>query len=61
MVGSALPAGPDGMDDIFRRKAISSGNFCITGSAAADRTTFGQELRPCSAVNSAVDPSPAEQ
>ena len=56
----SLPAGADGMDDIFTRKSISFCDFCGSRFTAAKRPTFLQKLWPGGPVDAAIY-APASQ
>jgi hypothetical protein len=56
-----MPYRSDGMDDMPRRQAITSGDFGIAGGAAVKRAAFGEQLRPCRAMDCAIDAAAAQQ
>src|SRR3989338_10429611 len=55
------PDRADGMDDMFGRQFISSGDLGLAGRAAAEGRAFLQKLRPGRAVNGAVHPTTTQQ
>ncbi len=58
---SAMPDRSDGMNDLPRRKTIAFGDFGIAGGAAMKRAAFGEQLRPCRAMDRTIDTTAAQQ
>ena len=49
------------VDHVLGQQPITSGDLGVTGLAAAERTTFGQQFRPGRIVDRAVNPAAAKQ
>jgi hypothetical protein len=58
---AAMPDRADGMDHVFGRQPISTGDLGIAGGAAAKGAAFVQELRPGGTVDGAIDAPATEQ
>ena len=58
---AAVPHRADRMDDVLRRQPVAARHFRRTGLAAAERAAFGEQVRPGSAMDRAVDTAAAEQ
>lgn len=60
-VGSAAPDGPHRVNDVLCREAIALGALGLAGLAAAQESAFMEQLRPCSAVDGAIDTAAAQK
>jgi hypothetical protein len=49
------------VDDLPRRQLVAASDARFTGGATADPATLFQELRPCGAVNGAIDAAAAHE
>jgi hypothetical protein len=56
-----MPNRSDGMNDVPRRQPIPFGDFGVAGGAATKRAAFCQQLRPCRAMDRAIDTAAAQQ
>ena len=59
-----FPATPDRANRVNHEpsgQTISASNFSFPGLTTAERSTFGKQFRPGSAVNRAIDSATAEQ
>ena len=58
---AALPARPDGVDDVARRQVVAAGDARIARRAAADPLALLLELGPGGAMDGPVDAAAAEK
>ena len=55
------PAGPNSMDDVFRRQQITPRDLCITRGTPVQRTALLQQLRTRRTVDGSIHPSSPQQ
>ena len=58
---SAVPDRTDGMNHMAGRQTVSTADFGFSGIAAVQQTAFRQKLRPCRAMDRAIDAAATEQ
>jgi hypothetical protein len=58
---AALPDRADGMNDMLCRKPVAMGDLGAAGRATAKRAAFGEQPRPGSAMDCAIDPAATQQ
>jgi len=57
----AMPHRADGVNDMLCRQVVARSHFRQPGGAAAERTTFCEQFRPCCAVNGAIHAATAQE
>jgi hypothetical protein len=57
---TALPDRSNRMDHMPRRQTVTLSDFGVSGGAAVKLTAFGQQFRPSSPMNRAVDTATAQ-
>lgn len=60
-MAAATPDRADGMNHMPCRQPIRQRHLGAAGLAALQRAAFGQQFRPCRAMDSAIDAATAEQ
>src|SRR3954453_2368821 len=60
-VMTALPDRSNRMDHMPRRQTVALGDFGVSGGAAVELTAYGQQFRPSSSMDRAVDTATAQQ
>jgi hypothetical protein len=60
-MAAAMPNRSDRMDDMPRRKPVSSGDLGVAGFAATKRAAFGEQLRSGGTMDRAIDAASAKQ